>query len=182
MRKVLLFLGILDDSDMEWLIGAGERQHIDVGGTLIQEGQPVDYVFFVIDGALSVRVKALGGREIARLLSGEIAGEISFVDSLPPTASIVALERSTVLAVPRHLLSTRLEEDPEFAAHFYRAVAMFLADRLRSTLGKMGRQGDSNSATADLTEMTPEVLDKISIAERRFDEMQRRIRGVGDRA
>src|SRR6476620_8799964 len=50
MRKVLLFLGILDDSDVEWMIGVGSRREIAVGDALVQEGQQLDSVFLVIDG------------------------------------------------------------------------------------------------------------------------------------
>jgi len=38
---------------------------------------------------------------VAQLMSGEVIGEMSFVDSYPPSASVQALERSAVLAVPR---------------------------------------------------------------------------------
>src|SRR5689334_11934451 len=123
MRKVLLFLRILDDSDLEWMIEVGSRREVAAGDALVQEGQPLDSVFLVIDGALSVRTRALGGSEVARLLSGEVVGEMSFVDSRPPSASVIAAEQSTVLAVPRSLLSERLQEDQSFAARFYRALA-----------------------------------------------------------
>lgn len=180
MRKVLLFLGILDDSDVEWMIGVGSRREIAVGDALVQEGQQLDSVFLVIDGALSVRTRALG-REVARLLSGEVVGEMSFVDSRPPSASVIAVEPSTVLAVPRSLLSERLEEDQSFAARFYRALAVFLADRLRTTVGQMG-YGKEDSVKPAEDEMDSEVLDNLALAGNRFDELQRRLRGAGARS
>ena len=180
MRKVLLFLGILDDSDVEWMIGVGSRREIAVGDALVQEGQQLDSVFLVIDGALSVRTRALG-REVARLLSGEVVGEMSFVDSRPPSASVIAAEPSTVLAVPRSLLSERLEEDQSFAARFYRALAMFLADRLRTTVGQMG-YGKEDSVKPPEDELDSEVLDNLALAGNRFDELQRRLRGAGARS
>jgi CRP/FNR family cyclic AMP-dependent transcriptional regulator len=75
MRKSLYFLGILNDSDIDWLIAAGAN--------LIEEGVPADSVFLVIEGQFSVRTAALGTREIARRMSGEMLGEMSFVDSAP---------------------------------------------------------------------------------------------------
>jgi hypothetical protein len=94
MRKSLYFLGILNDSDIDWLIAAGHRREIAAGVNLIEEGVPTDSVFLVIDGQFSVRTAALETREIARLMSGEMLGEMSFVDSAPPSATVRALERS----------------------------------------------------------------------------------------
>jgi len=181
MRKVLLFLGILDDSDVEWMLGVGSRREVAVGDELVREGQPLDSVFLVIDGALSVRTRALGGREVVRLLSGEVVGEMSFVDSRPPSASVIAVESSTVLAIPRSLLSERLAEDQSFAARFYRALAMFLADRLRTTVSQMG-YGKEDAGKPEEEEMDAEVLDNLALAANRFDELQRRLRGAGARS
>ena len=84
MRKALYILGILDDSDASWLATTGRARSIKAGTVIIQQGVPVDSVFILIDGQLQVYS---GSVEIAKLLAGEIVGEISFVDSRPPSAS-----------------------------------------------------------------------------------------------
>ncbi len=76
MRKALYFLGILNDSDIDWLIAAGSRREITAGTRLIEEGRQIDSVFLVIDGVFSVHIAALGTREVARLMSGEVMGEM----------------------------------------------------------------------------------------------------------
>ena len=85
----------------------------------------------VLDGRLTVLVKAIGNREIASLLAGEIVGEISFVDPRPPSAPVVAAQDSHLLVIPRSILTSKLNKDSAFAARFYKAVATLLADRLR---------------------------------------------------
>ena len=101
------------------------------------EGQPADSLFFVLDGEFVVSTRM--APRIAVLQAGEVVGEISFVDSRPPTASVTALMESRVGAIPRPLLASKLKEDPGFASRFYRALAMFMADRLRTTVGNMGK-------------------------------------------
>src|SRR5208337_1587497 len=64
---------------------------------IAHQGVPVDSVFIVIDGQLQVYS---GNAEIAKLLAGEIVGEISFVDSRPPSASVKVTVDSQVLAIP----------------------------------------------------------------------------------
>jgi CRP-like cAMP-binding protein len=172
MRKALYFLGILNDSDIDWLVAAGRRREVAAGIALIEEGGPLDSVFLVIDGAFAVRTRAVDGREIARLMSGEVMGEMSFVDRAPPSATVQALELSFVLEIPRRRLNSRLAEDPGFAARFYRALSMFLAARLRTTNAALAgnHSGDSEE------EMEFDALDDVSMAGTRFDWIQRRLR------
>jgi CRP-like cAMP-binding protein len=151
VRKSLYFPGILNDSDTGWLVAAGSRREIAAGSKLIEEGRPIDAACLIIDGAFKVGTAALGNREEARLMSGEVVGEMSFVDQAPPSATVQALEPSLVLEIPWRRLNAKLAEDPGFTARFCRALSMFLAARLRA-------------------------LDKIAMAGARFDWIQRRLR------
>src|SRR5438309_8388014 len=116
MRKALYFLGILNDSDIDWLVTAGTRREIAAGISIINEGIPLDALFLVIQGAFSVQVAALGEKQIARLMAGEVMGEMSFVDSGLPSATVKAAEASTVLSIPHRRLNARLAKDDGFAA------------------------------------------------------------------
>jgi len=178
MRKALFFLGILDDADVEWMIATGAKQQLNPGEVLIQEGKAAASVFLVLEGVLSVVARAAGNQEVARLRPGEIVGEMSFVDSRPPSATVQAIELSSVLAIPRRGLEARLSQDASFAARFYRAMAVFLSDRLRSTVGLLGygpgQTLEDQASYAD--EIDPAVLDNISLAGARFDILQRRLR------
>ncbi len=177
MRKALYFLGILNDSDIDWLISAGHRREVPAGGAIIHEGQPLDSVFLVVNGAFSVRVRAVANREIARLMSGEFMGEMSFVDQAPPSATVQAEEPSFVLEIPRRRLNAKLAEDTGFAARFYRALSMFLASRLRAAnTAQAGSAGNRQDEPDD--EMNFDALDNISMAGARFDWIQRRLRSA----
>lgn len=171
MRKALLFLGILDDADVNWVVTNGTTRQLTQGAVLIREGTVPDSIFLVLDGRFSVRMSSLSGREIASLAAGEIIGEMSFVDSRPPGASVLATEDSRVLAVPRYLLVERLRESAPFAARFYHALAAFLADRLRNTVASLGYgSGETlDAGTVYKDEIDPELLDAIALAGARFD-------------
>jgi CRP-like cAMP-binding protein len=172
VRKGLYFLGILNDADIDWLVAAGSRRDVGAGSTLISEGRQIDSIYLVIDGAFAVRTAALRGREVARLLSGEVVGEMSFVDHAPSSATVQALEPSLVLDIPRRRLNNKLAEDSGFAARFYRALSMFLADRLRNTVALLA----GGAATGSGVEMDFDALDGVSVAGARFDWIQRRLR------
>src|SRR5438132_6831840 len=138
MRKGLFFLGILNDADLEWLLAIGRQEDIATGTVLIQEGTPIEALFLVLDSAFSVSAAKLGRQEIARLRCGEVVGEISFVDARLPSATVQAVVPSRVFVISRQHLVTKLAHDPHFAARFYHALAVFLADRLRRTTSQLG--------------------------------------------
>lgn len=174
MRKALYILGILDDSDANWLATAGQAQGIRAGTVIIEQGVPVDSVFILIDGQLQVYS---GSVEIARLLAGEIVGEISFVDSRPPSASVKATVDSQVLTVPKTALRAKLQKDLGFASRFYLSIATFLADRLRMVDARLsaGEKGNALGLGEDLDELDTEMLESIALASARFDMIVKRL-------
>ena len=173
MRKALYFLGILDDRDTDWLIRHGKKLTLEPGAVLIEQGKPTDWLYFVLDGAFVVYTGT--APDIAVLKAGEVVGEVSFVDSRPPTASVRAEVQSKVGAVPRGVLLERLRKDVGFAARFYQSLAAYLADRLRNTVGSLGVQKVSIAEDLeDADELAAHLLGNLSMAGTRFAEMQRR--------
>lgn len=179
MRKVLFILSELADGDVDWMVQSGSKRECPRGTVLIEEGRPIEELFLLLDGRLAVTLAAAGNQEIARLGSGEILGELSFLDSRPPAATVTAVEDSTVLAIPRARLGGKLAEDQGFAARFYRALGVFLASRLRRSQQRLGF--DSGRLLDDEVEhedeLDPELLDGLALAGARFDWMLRRLRG-----
>ena len=177
MRKVLFLFGQLNDDDVEWMLTAGGRRFVREGEILIQQGVPVDAVFFLLEGRLAVWLKPRRGpeREIARLNAGEIVGEMSFVDARPPSATVRALEDSTVFAVPKSVLNVKLATDAGFAARFYRALAIYLSTTVRERHQDLGGAGVEDDGEDDADELDPNVLDGVYLAGERFDRMVKRV-------
>ena len=176
MRKALYILSQIEDTDIEWLAQKGTVDRLSTNSVLIQEGRSISQLYIVLEGALSVRVGGLGGEQIAKLLSGEIVGEISFVDTRPPGASVVALEDSVVLSIDRAILLRKLDADGLFAARFYRAIASFLADRLYVTVGRFGYGSHRQDTQADPDEMDDDTMEHVSVASARFDQLLKLLR------
>jgi bacteriocin-type transport-associated protein len=181
MRKVLFVLSELADADLDWILLNGVKQTHPPGSVLIEEGEPISVLYILLDGELAVTLRALEGKEVARLRAGEILGELSFLDSRPPTATVTALDEVTVLSVPRSALSSKLEEDSAFAARFYRALGIFLASRLRRTQKSLGYGAEEilDDAVEHEDELDPELLENVALAGARFDWMMRRLREEG---
>lgn len=170
LHKVLYFLGTMDDQDVDWMVLNGKKRQVPAGQAIIHEGRETEDLFFILQGEFRVSV---GGREVSVLQQGELVGEISFVDSRPPTATVTATTDAVVGVVPVAALEEKLREDVAFASRFYKAIAVALADRMRAR----NTLGGSSRAVADDDddfEVAPHLLDVISLAGNRFADMQRR--------
>ena len=130
MDKVLYILGQLTDQDVDWMLAVGNSKRLSAGTILIEEGEPSDAVYIVVEGTVSVSSTASEGREITRLGRGELLGEISFIDAHLPMATARAIDDITVFALARDQLAAKLARDTGFAARFYRSMAVFLSDRM----------------------------------------------------
>lgn len=180
MRKVLFLFGQLNDDDLEWMLKAGRKRPVREGEVLIRQGVPVDEVFILLEGRLAVWLQLRRGpeREIARLQAGEIVGEMSFVDTRPPSATVRAVEDSTVFAITKAVLSAKLAADQGFAARFYRALAIYLSTTVRERHRALGYGADSDLAEMEEDEgdeLDGNVLDGVYLAGERFDRMVKRV-------
>lgn len=173
MRKALFILGSLSDLDVEWLIENGHKKEVPQGTTLIQQGTEIDSLYIITQGEFQIVNPQLGNKEIARLKAGEIVGEMSFIDSSPPSASVIASQPSVVLAISRRKLENKLDEDKGFASRFYFAIAVFLSDRLRKTVSNYGYGDPSEEDAAD--EIDFNVMENLHMAGARFDTIMRKL-------
>lgn len=177
MRKVLVILGQLKDTDAEWMARAGARRKFDDGTVLIRQGVRGTSIFILLDGTLRIEDEKIG--VIARLGTGEIVGEMSFVDDLPPSATVLADGPVTVLELTHADIERRTEEDPAFGMRLYKALCFFLADRLRGTVRRLG-YGEAVTLDSDEVledELDEKLLDQVSFAGARFDRMLKLLSG-----
>jgi CRP/FNR family transcriptional regulator, cyclic AMP receptor protein len=181
MRKILFILGQLTDEDADWLGRSGQVVKVDAGTTIIEKGKNIEDIYIVLEGMLGVFQHAGTSARLAKLRTGEIVGEMSFIDSSPPSATVLAEENSLVLRVSKAALQTRLESDHAFAARFYRSTAMLLSDRLRKANAQLamlrGEPVEEGSLEED--ELDPNVLDSVSLAGGRFERILKKLRKGG---
>ncbi|MEH1910892.1 cyclic nucleotide-binding domain-containing protein [Nostoc sp.] len=200
LRDVLFVLGELHDSDIDWMMACGKPQKIPVNTVLIHERGPVDALYILLNGTMSMSIaedernpltrafaaiegNEISGREIARLSKGEIIGETPFMDGRLPSATIKTIEDSTVLLISRQQLAVKLQQDVGFASRFYRAIATLLSSRLQGLHNRLGYGRRVYSKGLPLAEnmeyddeLNYSVLDGVAIAGKRFDWMLERLR------
>ena len=178
MRKVLYIFGLLTEADIDWLARVGVRRRVKDGEILIEQGRSIDSIILLLEGRLSVAVKDVG--IVAWRGVGEIVGEMSMVDSAPPAATVAAEGECLILSLDKNILLQKLASDAPFGCRFYKALAVFLADRLREVEYRSGGN-DEQDLLADAIlkdELDAGILDNVSMAGDRFDRMLKVLTGV----
>ncbi|MEM1310499.1 MAG: cyclic nucleotide-binding domain-containing protein, partial [Cyanobacteria bacterium P01_H01_bin.153] len=175
MERILFILGILEDEDVDWLVSAGNRQELLTGEVLIREGEPTDAIYLILSGQFVVSIERSRDAHIARLYSGEVVGEMSFVDHLPPSATVAAIEPAVVLSIERAALERKLDQDAGFALRWYRALATLLSVRLRGTVKHLEAEY-WEPTVLNKKFFSPAMADRMKLGEIRFDWLMRRLR------
>ncbi|MFT5468901.1 MAG: CRP/FNR family cyclic AMP-dependent transcriptional regulator [Verrucomicrobiales bacterium] len=131
MSNSLELFGELSLEDTDWLFAASEEESIATGRCVIEEGSFPDSLFFVLKGEFGVRISARADELVAKVRAGELLGEMSFLHESAASATVIALEDSLLLRIPRLKLVGRIDSDSKFGARFYRAIALIVSRRLR---------------------------------------------------
>jgi len=199
MKEALFVFGELRDSDVDWLVAAGEIKSLAPNEVLIQAGKPIEALYFVLDGLLLIASPegdynpltlcfecenklASSEKAIANLTRGEISGAIAFLDFRPPATTVRAVNHSLVLAIPRQVLAAKLQQDVSFAFRFYRVLALQLSNSLQTVMSRLGcnkntysQHQDMNEAVEYEDELDLDSLQQVSQGAARFNWMLKRI-------
>ena len=95
----------------------------------------------------------------------------------PPAADVTAIGEVRVLAVSRDRLEARLENEPEFEARFFRAIAMMLSDRLRKAVPPTAH-ATRLDGVLERDEVDPNVMETFTRAGERFDRLLKQVANV----
>ena len=136
----------LNAKDVATLEERCEHRMFPSGQTVIQEGVVADTLLMILRGEVRVMrnfLDNLTAEFTGPLGPGDLLGEISFIDNTGASARIVADGDVTVLALPRTVIETMIEEDPAFAGRFYHSILITLCARLRRTNMRVMPPGDS---------------------------------------
>lgn len=138
LRKISLLDGI-DESVLEHISKFVHYKTVDKGETIIHKGSPGESMLFLLSGRLQVVDFSEDGREIGLsfLEASDYFGELSIIDNLPRSASVVAIEKSTFASLPRAKALDLIYDNPLIAARLLNRLAekVRLAGILRSILG-----------------------------------------------
>jgi CRP-like cAMP-binding protein len=125
-------LEYLTENDWSLIADRAKQTTFAKGQTIIQQGKTARTVFLVLRG--KAKVESASQLKIADIGPGEIAGEMSFLERCPASASVLAEDDMEVLAIDWKSLEDLFELFPHLASRFYRSLAVNLSRRLRGQI------------------------------------------------
>jgi len=177
-KKALFILSQLNNDDIDWIVQKGKKEVLAPGAILIKEGKQIDALYIVLNGSMSVLLDNEESKELAKIASGELVGEVSFIDARPPLATVKAIEETHLLAIPRRQLVLKLQHDMGFASRFYYGISLCLADRMRGTIRHIeyGRNIELAQPEMDREDINPNVLENLALAQAKFNWLRENVR------
>jgi small-conductance mechanosensitive channel/CRP-like cAMP-binding protein len=107
----------LDPAELDALSHECEQLDFGRGERVVNQGDPGDAMFVVLEGTAIVTVTDATGseREVARLSRGEFFGEMALLTGDPRTANVTAVDDLATLVVHKSALETMLHKRPGLA-------------------------------------------------------------------
>jgi CRP/FNR family cyclic AMP-dependent transcriptional regulator len=105
---------------------------------LITEGGESNEMYWVLSGQFRITKMNQDGQNviIGEVFPGELVGEMSFLDGMPRSASVKAMEDSEVLVIPHKRFIDVLEGQPRW----FRSLMRTLSQRLRNANKMIARK------------------------------------------
>ncbi|MFZ4508766.1 MAG: Crp/Fnr family transcriptional regulator [Fimbriimonas sp.] len=115
------------------------------GDTLMRQFERSNDLFILLEG--EARIRSFSGESIAEFGPGSVLGEMSLIDDLPRSATVVAVGkvRAAVLSAP--LLQSIMDMDSAVAATIHANLAKVLSRKLRSMNSQVERQDETKRLT-----------------------------------
>ncbi len=132
-------LGTLKDKELMVIESYLNFIELTPGEIVFQEGDPGDYVCFVVEGSLDVLKKSESGEDIviSTLSKGRSIGEMSVIDDLPRSASVKARTKATLLTLSRENFDYILAEHSQIGVKILKGIARLLCLNLRKTSSRL---------------------------------------------
>ena len=114
----------LSDDEVHTLAGNLRFRDLEPDEVLVGEGTSDDHLYVIVRGALGV-VRNAGTSERITLLTlttGDLVGELSFIDETPHYASLVANGQTRVFGLERSRLESLLVTHPQIVYRVMRAI------------------------------------------------------------
>lgn len=101
------------------------------GQTVLEAGDAAQDVFFVAEGTLRVSARSSGGHEVIlnEIGPGALFGEIAAIDGAQRSATVVALTRTRICAMPGSAFMMFALATPTASLHLMRALAALVREK-----------------------------------------------------
>ena len=130
----------LNEEDFEKISCFFESVTYPAQTVIFKEGDPADFIGFVFSGKLEVKKQTeFKGNQliIAILTRGALVGELSIFDEHERSATVEAVEETSILKLRNEAFDALLREYPEIGIRILKGFIRILSLRLRKTTERL---------------------------------------------
>lgn len=140
LARMRLFDG-MSEEDLQQVEKLVFVNRFNGGDVVCREGDNSDFMCFVVRGKLEISKHGAEGKEvvIAHLRAGDSLGEMALVDHEPRSASVQAVEDSTVIVLTRKGFEHLRKRSPGAANVVLENIARLLSSNLRRTSAQLAQ-------------------------------------------
>ena len=152
LRRVPIFAEI-EPAKLKLLAFMSERIGFDPGKRLVQQGDPADAAYLIIDGHAEVILETRAGPVVvATIGANETVGEMGILGDVPRNATVRAKDRVIVLRISKEPFMRMVREFPNMAVSIMRELAQRLDatnQQLSGALAEVKRLRDQADIASD---------------------------------
>ena len=128
----------LNDDERSELASMMEKHSYEANTEVFREGDPGGQMLIIADGTVEVqkmRSHGSGRVVIARFERTGIIGEMSLIDNMPRSATVVVVQPTTVYTLTRESLEEMMLSRKDLSIKLLKGLAQLISLRLRNTSG-----------------------------------------------
>ena len=127
------------DHEVGTLVNYLHAYQADRGCVLYREGDRTDHMCLLLEGRLEVfkEVEPGENKKLAEIRPGKSIGEMSVIDGLPNSATVITGEPSVLVILTRKDLQLLAQHHPHVGMKLLWHIANLLSQRLRHTSGRL---------------------------------------------
>ncbi len=143
-KKLIELLGEVDmlkdftDEERQDLAACLEEASFKANEIIFREGDPGGKMFIVAEGMVEIqkrRSHGTGRVVISRFDRGGVIGEMSVIDGMPRSATVVAVQPTKMFVLSQEGFEDMIANNHELAIKLLKGLAKLLSLRLRNTSG-----------------------------------------------
>ncbi|MGB7747296.1 MAG: cyclic nucleotide-binding domain-containing protein [Verrucomicrobiia bacterium] len=139
LRRIRI-LSQMNDAQLDHLARFLEVHHVPQRLAIVNQGDPGDGMYLILQGELRARVMQDGQETILSTFeTGDFFGDLALFDRGPRSADVIANEDSTLLKISTAAFDRLTREAPALATVFLQATARTLAARIRADNKRLNR-------------------------------------------
>ena len=139
LRDEIIFY-MFDDEDIEKIAPFFELRDCPAGSIIFKEGDPGNFIGFVISGKLEVKKQTeFKGNQliIALLTKGAMVGELSMFDKRQRSATVEAVEDTSLIIFRSESMDSLMQQHPYTGIKILKGLIKILSLRLRKATDRL---------------------------------------------